>query len=71
MIYVIISLLVVFVILIIINVRIIPQSQAAVIERIGAYCKRIGQIETDKKCIIADSTAFIFEMSQQNEKSSN
>jgi regulator of protease activity HflC (stomatin/prohibitin superfamily) len=39
MIYVIISLLVVFVILIIINVRIIPQSQAAVIERIGAYCK--------------------------------
>ena len=39
MVYVIISLLVIIAILIVVNVRIIPQSQAAVIERLGAYCK--------------------------------
>lgn len=39
MVYVIISLLVIIAVLIVVNVRIIPQSQAAVIERLGAYCK--------------------------------
>ena len=37
MIYVIISLLVLIAILIILNVRIVSQSEAAVIERLGAY----------------------------------
>ena len=37
--YVIIALIVIAMILVITNIRIIPQSQAAIIERLGAYSK--------------------------------
>ena len=39
MIFVIIALIVIAIVLIATNIRIIPQSHAAVIERLGAYCK--------------------------------
>ena len=38
MIYVVIALAVIVVILLIANVRIVPQSEAHIVERLGAYC---------------------------------
>jgi len=56
MIFVIIALIVIAIVLIATNIRIIPQSHAAVIERLGAYCKT-WQVGIDIKIPLIDRIA--------------